>query len=258
VAEADPDSAKQIMELLSRWGIPSDTVDNGSEALLYLCRKRPPLAILGGHLPGVTSGVLTEVVRRNAELRALRLIRVLTLDEPVAAPEFDADHSLEPGDLPDGLEPLLERLGFGQRPEPCPRKPSPLEPAKSPAQAAPAAPQPTPNAEERRVGSEDRREAPRPEPVVRKKGTRGRPVSSDPQIAAAERLARIIVSDIILYNEGKFANGVQSGNAAVAVKEELSEGTALFNQRIPEEVRRQRDFLGEELKFRANQLRDKG
>jgi hypothetical protein len=66
-------------------------------------------------------------------------------------------------------------------------------------------------------------------------------------VAAAERLARIIVSDVILYNPERFEAGVRSGNVLQALSEELSEGRALFEQRVPPRVRQQRDFLADEL-----------
>jgi len=75
--------------------------------------------------------------------------------------------------------------------------------------------------------------------------------SSDPQIAAAERLARIIVSDIVLYNQEKFEAAAKTGNVVAALEAELTEASSLFKQRIPEEVRAKRDFLIEELERRA-------
>ena len=49
---------------------------------------------------------------------------------------------------------------------------------------------------------------------------------ADPEVAAAERLARISVSDIILYNEEKFAEGVAAGNVVAALESQLKEASA--------------------------------
>ena len=76
-------------------------------------------------------------------------------------------------------------------------------------------------------------------------------MSSDPAIAAAERLARIIVSDIILYNEEKFGQGVTDANVVQLLPPEVEEASELFRMRIPEEIRARRDFLREELERRA-------
>jgi CheY-like chemotaxis protein len=69
----------------------------------------------------------------------------------------------------------------------------------------------------------------------------------DEAIAKAERLARIIVSDIVLYNDEKFAAAVAAGNVVEALEGELEEGRALFRGRIEPGVRETRDFLSEEL-----------
>jgi CheY-like chemotaxis protein len=66
--------------------------------------------------------------------------------------------------------------------------------------------------------------------------------------AKAERLARIIVSDIALYNPEKFAAAASSGgDALAAMREELEEARALFRERIDASVRAERDHLAEEL-----------
>jgi hypothetical protein len=66
--------------------------------------------------------------------------------------------------------------------------------------------------------------------------------------AKAERLARIIVSDIVLYNPEKFDAAARSGgDVAVAMRDELEEGRSLFRERIDAQVRAERDHLAEEL-----------
>jgi hypothetical protein len=67
----------------------------------------------------------------------------------------------------------------------------------------------------------------------------------------ALRLARIIVSDIVLYNEDKFAAAAATGTAGKALEAELAEARAMFNTRVPEMVRAGRDLLVEELERRA-------
>ncbi len=231
VAEADDQAAKQIVEFLARWQIPADRVVDGAEALIRVHRKRPGLVVLGGHLPGVAAPVVTEIIRRTAELKSVRLIRVAPMDEPAGVPEFDADCTLEPGDLPDGLGNLLERLGLGQRPaEPAP-KPTPV------AESMPAA-------------------APTPAPPAAHPARPPATAPVDSELAGAERLTRIIVSDIILYDDTKFQRAVKEGNVLEAFENELTEAKALFHQRVPENIRSKRDFLSEELQARAEKRRE--
>jgi hypothetical protein len=67
------------------------------------------------------------------------------------------------------------------------------------------------------------------------------------QRAKAERLARIIVSDIVLYNEEKFAAAVRAGTVLESLMPDLEEGRSLFRDRIDERVRAEKDHLAEEL-----------
>jgi len=215
VVESDGDAAKRIEGALRSFGLRSEILSDGAEGLLAIYRKRPRAAVLGGHLPGLTAPVACEIVRRTAELAEVKLIRVAPLDEPAGAPEFEADRIVEPGELVSGIEGALEGLSLGRR------------------QASPVAAEPTPEA------------APATAP------TAAPAAPKDPQIAAAERLARIIVSDIVLYNQEKFEAAAANGNVATALEAELAEASSLFKQRIPEEVRAKRDFLIEELERRA-------
>ena len=98
--------------------------------------------------------------------------------------------------------------------------------------------------------------APGPEPSAAPPQTAGvTPAATPPpqspeqaeQRAQAERLARIIVSDIVLYNEEKFRAALQEGNVEKAMAAELEEGRSLFEQRIDAAVRAQADFLTDEL-----------
>ena len=71
--------------------------------------------------------------------------------------------------------------------------------------------------------------------------------AEDADVAAAQRLARIIVSDIVLYNAERVDAGLQSGDLAGSLAAELAEGRTLLAQRVPARVRDTRDFLLEEL-----------
>jgi predicted Zn finger-like uncharacterized protein len=60
----------------------------------------------------------------------------------------------------------------------------------------------------------------------------------------ARRLARIILSDIALYNQKKVEEGVHQGDLEERLKNELREGEEMMKQRFPElEVEECREFL---------------
>lgn len=228
IAEPDAELAKGIADLCARWRISSEIVEDGADALLAIFRSPPKLALLGAGLPSFSAEKLCEIVRRSGTPEAPKLVQVAVASEPPVS-GFEADAMLEPADLPAGLAAVLERLGIGAKPVEAPLKPAPV---------AVAAPQPA--------------AAAAPAPPAPAKPTRPAP-SSDPEIAAAERLARIAVSDVILYNEQKFAAAAQAGNAAKALATELEEARQHFNSRVSPIVRQNRDFLREELERRAAQ-----
>ena len=242
VVESDPELAKGIAELLGQWRIAADLIDDGADALLAIFRKPPELAILGAGLASLTAPKLAEIVRRASELAHVKLVRVAVPAER-AADGYDAHAMLEAADLPAGLGGILERLAVGAKPAGAAQKPVAPAPVKP---AAPPAPAPRP--------PEAAPPAPAAPAPAAKLAPSARPApSSDPDIAAAERLARIAVSDVILYNEAKFAAAVASGNVAKALAVELEEARQHFNSRVSPVLRQKRDFLNEELERRAAQ-----
>jgi predicted Zn finger-like uncharacterized protein len=238
VAELDGDNAKSVTELLAQWRIEAEVVDDGAEALVRMFRKPPALAILGADLPSLPGSRIAEIAQRASELAAVKLVRIATASDQTGTPGFDAEEMLEAADFPAGLGEILGRLGIGAKPSEAP-VPSPapaMAPKPSPAPAAKVAPTVAP--------------APRPAAAPA-----AAPISSDPAVAAAERLARIAVSDVILYNQEKFAAAAARGTAAKELAGELGEARQHFNSRVAPSVRAERDFLVEELERRAAVLR---
>jgi len=63
------------------------------------------------------------------------------------------------------------------------------------------------------------------------------------EIEKAKRLARIIVSDIVLYNEKKVEEGIVHGTFYELLKEEIDEGRKHYNSRVPLDIQKQRGYL---------------
>jgi predicted Zn finger-like uncharacterized protein len=242
VAEPDADLAKSVADLLTRWRIAPEIVEDGGTALLHMFRSPPNLVVLGAELGSLSAPKLAEIAKRSGELAGVKVVHVVIASEPPVS-GYEADEALEPADLPGGLSPLLARWGLGAKPAAAAPAPAPAPvraPTPPPAGAAPLrAPQPA---------------SPAPAPVAAPapaKSTRPVP-SSDPDIAAAERLARIAVSDVILYNEAKFAAAIAAGgNVTKALAAELEEARQHFNSRVSPILRHSRDYLKEELERRA-------
>jgi hypothetical protein len=67
--------------------------------------------------------------------------------------------------------------------------------------------------------------------------------ASTEETEKARRLARIIVSDIALYNQELVEEGIRTGQFYELLKREIAEGRRLFAERVGSEISRSEDFL---------------
>jgi len=196
---------------------------------------------------------------------------------------YGADVYIEQPDLPDGLEAVLREgglpMGGGapstQTPEPTPTPaPEPVvakmpEPTPEPVVASAPEPSPTPEAPpapelslESPVADADAE----PEFEFDPPDTETTPESTPAPVAnvaepadgdedpekteereRARRLARIAVSEMLLYQPEKFEQATRDGNLEQVLDLEIQEARALLRQRISEEVRAEADFVMDEL-----------
>lgn len=247
MAEPDDAVAARILGYLEEWQLQPTRLTDGGEALLGILRSPPALVVVGGHLPGVAGPALTEIVRRVPSLGAVRIVRVVSLDEPTGAPEFEADATVGPAELPEVLGGILKRLGVGVAPTPPAPRPEVAADHEQGNGSAATSEDESSMPELGGASSAPEDSLPEKRVATPKAEGNGAEASEDPRVKEARRLARIIVSDIVLYNEERFDRAVQEGNLLAALQKELDEGRGLFRSRIPEEVRAQRDFLVEEL-----------
>lgn len=216
---SDVEAPKRWASVLQRWGLAVQLAHDGVDAILAIQRDIPRAVVAHASLARMSGVELCELMKRNESLREIPLVLIAsqTDTEELAAIEagrFGADAYLEHGSAPEALRDRLERLGV------------PLDdtPPIPPREAAPDPPAAEPPAQPRAQGAEF---------------TEAR--------VQAERLARIAVSDIVLYNEEKFAAAIEGGDVLEAMREELEEGRGLLRGRIPPEIFAERDYMGDEL-----------
>jgi CheY-like chemotaxis protein len=237
VADADVEAGKGIASALSQAGLEPVLVHDGVEAILTIQRTLPRAVVLDAGLPKMFGFQICELMKRNESLRSIQVVLVGAIhhrDRYRRAPTeiYGADAYLERHQLEQSL--LSTLAGFGlpvapprtaARPARAPAPaPAPLPPASRPAAPAPRA---------------------RPEPAPQAAAPAD--AGLEAEIGRAERLARIIVSDVVLYNEEKLDAAIRAGNVLAAFESEMQEGRGHFAQRIDARVREQRDFLSEEL-----------
>ncbi len=61
----------------------------------------------------------------------------------------------------------------------------------------------------------------------------------------AKRLARTILSDILLYNQAKVKEGIEKDSLFEVLTEELAEGKKYYESMVDEEVRQSSNFFNE-------------
>jgi len=279
IADSDAEEGKVTAGSVAGWGLHPLLAHDGVEAILAIQRNLPCAVVLDAALPKMFGFQICELMKRNAELRDIHVVLIGAIhhrERYRRSPHelYGADAYLERPDLPHGLIAVLRDFGLpvtGSSPAAPARSappsrpstrdfavedvPMPVEsardyyevPVASEVRSAPAAPPAAP---------------PMPSPAARPvrsaappSAARGVPPATAAPLndgladerAKAERLARIIVSDVILYNQDNFARAVAAGRVVEMLDPDLEEGRALFRQRIDARVREERDHLAEEL-----------
>jgi predicted Zn finger-like uncharacterized protein len=258
VLVADPDEArgKATAEAIENWGLTPLLVHDGVEAMLAIQRNLPTVVILDAGLPKMFGFQICEIVKRNESLRETNVVLVGTIhhqDRYRRDPSdlYGADVYIESPDLPDGLLPLLRNAGLSVRDADASGPVSSMSPPEPRMEPEP----------ELDLGTSSASldwTAPSPSPVSLQPAKALRPADApkpaeaeDPERTAererAQRLSRIAVSEMVLYQPEKFDQATRNGTLERTLDLEIQEARALLRQRIGEEVRAETDFIIDEL-----------
>jgi hypothetical protein len=88
---------------------------------------------------------------------------------------------------------------------------------------------------------------PRPSVGARKLAGPLAALEGDERREEARRFAKLLVSEIKLYNEKAVNEGRQQGNLYGRLKEDIDRSRQMYDERIPEDVRSSSNFFYEEL-----------
>lgn len=162
-------------------------------------------------------------------------------------PEVEA----EPPPPPPPVDTALEPRGWAA-PPPAPR-PHFVEPVPGPSQPSGGMPMPA----EDSFAAPEEAEAPvePPSPISAPRSSTGMRrlagplarVSGDERREEARRFAKLLVSEIKLYNERAVLEGREHGNIYDRLKEDIDRSRQMYDERIPEDVRASSNFFYEEL-----------
>jgi CheY-like chemotaxis protein len=283
LADPDEERGKASAEAIRGWGLTAYLVHDGVEAMLSIQRMLPAAVVLDAALPKMFGFQVCEVVKRNGSLKETVVVLVGAIhhqDRYRRDPSdlYGADVYIEQPDLPEGLKSILRESGMpvdeaepsDATATPAPQSPVQPEAVRAPAvdvATAPIEPDPMPEPVEAVRSEQPSFEVPvpsAPEPELESTSPSlaeaptpdvavSPPIadSEDPEVLAererAQRLARIAVSEMLLYQPDKFEKAVIDGNLEQVLDLEIQEARALLRQRISEEVRAETDFIIDEL-----------
>jgi len=154
--------------------------------------------------------------------------------EPELEDEFDPSATVRVEMPPSGVKPPV-------------REPSPAETVQQRIPVAQAAPKPAPKPEPPPVQPVV---PPPATPARRPAVAAGEPALSPEEQARheeARRFARLLVSEIKLYNEEEVEKGRAGKDLYQRLKEDVDRSREMFDKRIPPEVRSRRDYFHDEL-----------
>lgn len=245
VANESPAFCAAVQKVLAAEPFHVFTFNDGKAALAGIEQLKPEVVLLDVALPSMYGFEVCEAVRKNPSVSSVKLILIASIYDrtrykrsPISL--YGADEHIEKHHIPDSLVDMIYRLVSGQKPVETPAVPAGKTPP--PEEEGEAAPE-WPSRGEIAAQEAAREELKRDE----EQETSVTPAPSAPELPEAhkkaKRLARIIVSDIVLYNQSKMEEGVRNGTFHALLADDIKEGRALYVRRVPEEIRNATSFL---------------
>jgi CheY-like chemotaxis protein len=272
VAMNDGELRAAYAEALAREGFAVTETGESRQTLQMLGRAVPDVAVVDGGFPAIFGMGIGEIIKKSNVTRHTRVLGLRT-DAASPLPVPGADRTVPVTVGVDTIvrevvglaaargtdSPVPPQKSLSEEITPAPPAPKRMEPA--PAPEPPKAQQPPmPEPPSRRaVPTEAAPVAPEaPKPVAAAPPApapaagaapaapaAARPAEAgDPEHAAAQRLARIIVSDTALYNDKAVQEAIRAGRLKETIEGLLDEGRQHYVERTPDHVRADTDYLG--------------
>jgi predicted Zn finger-like uncharacterized protein len=267
-----------ISSVLLDAGFGVDTAADGVEALKKATEINPKALVLDVGLPGIYGFELCERLKGSRETADIKIILVSSVYDmrrykrtPVTL--YGADDYIEKHHIPDYLPLKVQKLLFPEEFATPPGKQDSNGKSELPEMARPPAREFEPSLlPDRHSHYEERMPDPASSPKTVKKGAQAdvqaavlpdsfsldasifqkeecdipRVDAADPEaVEKARRFARIIVSDIALYNQEAVAEGLKNGTFYDLLKADVDEGRELYEKRVPKVIRSEKDYYQE-------------
>jgi predicted Zn finger-like uncharacterized protein len=272
---------KTVTDFLFDAGFRVDTAADGVEALKRATENIPHGMVLDVGLPGIYGFELCERLKSNPATQSIKIVllsSVYDMRRYKRTPTnlYGADDYIEKHHIPDSLVSKLRKLIFPEQfetelqgstghshhdlPEmsrpPAREFESSLLSHQHPAQSDHVFPDamPSPSAVMKPASTDGQEgSALFPETLSldasifqKEECDIPRVDEADPEaVEKAKRFARIIVSDIALYNQEAVIEGLRNGTFYELLKADVNEGRELFEGRVPAVIRRAKDYYQE-------------
>lgn len=242
VANESAAFCKAVSKVLANESFDVYTYYDGREAFNAILQLKPDVILLDVALPSMYGFEICDAIRKSPDISSIKAILIASIYDKTRykrAPLslYGADDYIEKHHIPDSLTAMIYRLVSGQKPvEQLPdAQPTVEEEAQAASQQL--------SSSEMNAQEITRQELKRDEecsttlPMARLE-----PEFLEAQ-TKARRLARIIVSDIALYNQAKVEEGVMNGTFYELLADDIAEGRALYIRRVSEEIRKNSLYL---------------
>jgi predicted Zn finger-like uncharacterized protein len=268
-----------ICTIVAEAGFDTDTAADGVEALRKALENKPRAIVLDVGLPGIYGFELCERLKGSRETSDIKIILLSSVYDmrrykrtPVSL--YGADDYIEKHHIPDFLPAKLQKLIYPEQFASLPATPPGHAPGELPATVKPPErefqpallrpEQPARMEEDGPQPSHVHGAAPHAADVGESSAITPESFSLDASIfqkeecdiprvdemdpeavEKARRFARIIVSDIALYNQDAVAEGLKTGTFYELLKADVDEGRELYENRVPTAIRAKKDYYQE-------------
>ncbi|MGA7827822.1 MAG: response regulator [Geobacteraceae bacterium] len=239
VANESPEFCASVVHTLEAEPFTVFCSHDGREAMDLIAELRPDVVLLDVALPTLYGFEICDTIKNTPELSAVKTILIASIydktrykREPQSL--YGADDYIEKHHIPDALSAKIYRLVYGQEAvDQDVNDNSVMEEQKS--------------TDLEQISEQELLEQELVREELRLDEEAKTSSCESPQLSdahnKARRLARIIVTDIALYNQKKIEEAVRNGTFYKLFEEELNDGRLFYNRRIAEEVRNGTSYL---------------
>lgn len=237
VANESPVFCQAVEKVLSSEPFEVISCNDGKSALAAIEEIVPDVVLLDVALPGMYGFEVCEAVRENPATAQVKIILIAAIYDKARYKRepnslYGADDYIEKHHIPDSLSAKIYRLVSGRG--------GPAAEGESVSSEG-VHPVAVELSDREKSELENNRKAIKQDEEWKTDSKAGGEESE--AHVKARRFARLIVSDIALYNQERVEEGVRNDSFYELLEEDILEGRALYEQRIPPEIRNSTSYL---------------